>query len=195
MFTLNELIAEVHRALTTAGLDHAFGGALALMHNVAEPRMTRDIDVNVFVGTDEAARVLKTLSHLAPVADDDVTKLVEDGFVRLVSDIFPIDVFLSTDEFHYDMRPSVEMHRVGQNYFPYISATHLAVLKAMFDRPKDWVDILEMLRHGTVDVPKAVGWLVQILGHKDERPARLRALALVGPEVAISPKALFERRT
>ena len=73
MFTLNELIAEVHRALTTAGLDHAFGGALALMHNVAEPRMTRDIDVNVFVGTDEAGRVLQSLSHLAPVADDAVT--------------------------------------------------------------------------------------------------------------------------
>jgi len=195
MFTLNELIAEVHRSLTSAGLDHAFGGALALMHNVAEPRMTRDIDVNVFVGTDDAPRVLEALSHLAPIAEDDVEKLVEDGFVRVVADIFPIDVFLSTDEFHDDMRPSVEIHQVGQNHFPYISATHLAVLKAMFDRPKDWVDILEMLRHGSVDVPRAVGWLVQILGHKDERPARLSALALAGPEEKISPTALFGRRS
>ena len=76
-----------------------------------------------------------------------------------------------------------------------MTGVQTCALPILFGRPKDWVDILEMLRHGTVDVPKAVGWLVQILGHKDERPARLRALALVGPEEEISPKALFERRT
>jgi hypothetical protein len=80
------------------------------------------------------------------------------------------------------MRLRVEWHKVGETSLPFISATHLAVLKALFDRPKDWVDILEMMKFGTVDIQHALGWLTTMTAERDERPARLRAFALARPD-------------
>lgn len=47
------MLFRVHDALDSAGLSHAFGGALALAWCVPEPRATADIDLNVFVPVDE----------------------------------------------------------------------------------------------------------------------------------------------
>lgn len=181
MSSLNQLLVDVHQAFLSRGLDHAFGGALALMHYVGEPRMTRDIDVNVFVDESKAAEVLDCLSHLAEISEEHHDELVKDGFVRVMAGIFPIDVFLSVHDFHFDMRTKVEMRYVGTNQFPFISATHLAVLKALFDRPKDWVDILEMMKSNSVDVHLAIGWLSTFTSERDERTARMRAFGLARP--------------
>jgi len=182
MSSLNQLLLDVHRAFNDEKLDHAFGGALALMHYVADPRMTRDIDVNLFVSESEVERVLQSLSHLAEVVPAHSKELLDKGFVRLISGLYPIDVFISVHEFHDDMRLRVEMHKVGEASLPFISATHLAVLKALFDRPKDWVDILEMMKFGSVDIHHALGWLTTMTSERDERPARLRAFSLARPE-------------
>lgn len=183
MSSLNQLLIDVHQAFLARGLDHAFGGALALMHYVGEPRMTRDIDVNVFVDESKATEVLDCLSHLAEISEEHHDELVKDGFVRVMAGIFPIDVFLSVHDFHFDMRTKVEMRYVGTNQFPFISATHLAVLKALFDRPKDWVDILEMMRSNSVDVHLAIGWLSTFTSERDERTARMRAFGLARPTI------------
>ena len=189
MSSLNQLLIDVHRAFNDSKLDHAFGGALALMHYVAEPRMTRDIDVNVFVDESDIERILQSLSHLAEVQPEDADELRDRGFTRLMSGLYPIDVFISVHEFHEDMRTRAEMHSVGGNQLPFISATHLAVLKALFDRPKDWVDIMEMMRFRAIDVPHAVGWLSMMTSERDERPARLRAFSVVKP--AAEDKEMF----
>ena len=181
MSSLNQLLIDVHHAFIARGIDHAFGGALALMHYVGEPRMTRDIDVNVFVDESKASEVLDCLSHLADISEDHLHELVENGFVRIMAGVFPIDVFLSVHDFHFEMRAKVEIHSVGSQQFPFISATHLAVLKALFDRPKDWVDILEMMKSKSVDVHKAIGWLSTFTSGRDERTARMRAFALARP--------------
>jgi hypothetical protein len=144
--------------------------------------MTRDIDVNLFVSESEVERVLQSLSHLAEVVPAHSKELLDKGFVRLISGLYPIDVFISVHEFHDDMRLRVEMHKVGEASLPFISATHLAVLKALFDRPKDWVDILEMMKFGSVDIQHALGWLTTMTSERDERPARLRAFSLARPE-------------
>lgn len=192
MSSLNQLLIEVHQAFLARGIDHAFGGALALMHYVGEPRMTRDIDVNVFVDESKASEVLDCLSHLAEISDDHLRELVENGFVRVMAGIFPVDVFLSVHDFHFDMRTSVEMRFVGPNQFPFISATHLAVLKALFDRPKDWVDILEMMKFKSVDVHKAIGWLSTFTSERDERTARMRSFALARPADSNREKVSFK---
>ena len=59
-----ELIFATHKALDDACLEHAFGGALALMHYVAEPRTTWDVDVNISVLKDDAEIVIEALSPL-----------------------------------------------------------------------------------------------------------------------------------
>ena len=56
--TFAQTVLAVHDHLIGAGVEHAFGGALALAY-YAEPRATADVDVNVFAptGTLEAARL------------------------------------------------------------------------------------------------------------------------------------------
>lgn len=62
MSSLNQLLLDVHQAFNEKGLDHAFGGALALMHYVADPRLTRDIDVNLFVKESEVESAAVSLA-------------------------------------------------------------------------------------------------------------------------------------
>jgi sulfur relay (sulfurtransferase) DsrF/TusC family protein len=175
-----DLILAVHDSFVAAGVEHSFGGALALMHHVAEPRTTWDIDVNVSVGTADAGKVLEALSSICSFTKDQELLLIRDGQVRLMAGRNPVDIFLAVDDFHKELHEMVVWRPFGERVLPYISATHLTVMKAFYDRPKDWVDIVEMLKRNTVDVPKAIGWLALITNERDERPARLRALALIG---------------
>lgn len=61
MSVLAERLHAVHDALGRANIPHAFGGAIALAYCIAEPRGTRDLDVNVFVGAERAAEVIASL--------------------------------------------------------------------------------------------------------------------------------------
>ncbi len=62
----------------------------------------------------------------------------------------------------------------GPVEIPILSPEHLIVCKAVFDRPKDWVDIEEMVGWGTkIDAPEVLHWIENILGQGSERRARL----------------------
>jgi hypothetical protein len=51
------------------------------------------------------------------------------------------------------------------------------VCKAVFDRPKDWVDIEEMHAWGTaIDAAEVLGWIERLLGRDFEQYARLSEL-------------------
>ena len=189
-----ELIFATHKALDDAGLEHAFGGALALMHYVAEPRTTWDVDVNISVSRENADVVVAALSGIVQATEEQVALLKRDGQVRLLVGRYPLDIFLAEHEFHDEMRMMSSMRPFGDRELPYISATHLTVLKAMFNRSKDWVDIESMLRHGSVDVQRAIGWLVTLQGPDEEAPARIRAMSLLGPEVELNVRELFNQK-
>jgi hypothetical protein len=189
-----ELIFATNKALDDAGLDHAFGGALALMHYVAEPRTTWDVDVNISVVKEDAEVVVEALSEIVQATEEQVALLKRDGQVRLLVGRYPLDIFLAEHEFHDEMRMMSLMRPFGDRELPYISATHLTVLKAMFNRSKDWVDIESMLRHGSVDVQRAIGWLVTLQGPDEEAPARIRAMSLLGPEVEPNVRELFNQK-
>ena len=189
-----ELIFATHKALDDAGLDHAFGGALALMHYVAEPRTTWDVDVNISVIKEDADVVIAALSGIVVATSEQITLLKRDAQVRLMVGQYPLDIFLAAHEFHEEMRLMSAVRPFGGAELPYISATHLTILKAMFNRNKDWVDIEAMLRHGSVDVQRAIGWLVTLLGPDEEAPARIRALSLLGPEETPIAADLFNQR-
>jgi hypothetical protein len=164
------------------------------MHYVAEPRTTWDVDVNISVSRENADVVVAALSGIVQASKEQVAFLKQDGQVRLLVGRYPLDIFLAEHEFHDEMRMMSSMRPFGDRELPYISATHLTVLKAMFNRSKDWVDIESMLRHGSVDVQRAIGWLVTLQGPDEEAPARIRAMSLLGPEVEPNVRELFNQK-
>ena len=57
---------------------------------------------------------------------------------------------------------------------PILGPEHLAVCKAMFDRPKDWLDIEQMLvATSPLDLEEIREWLERMVGKDDPRMSRL----------------------
>ena len=140
---LPDKVVALDKALAKAKIEHAFGGAIALAY-YAEPRATIDIDLNLFLPVSEHERVAEALSPLG-VAPGDPKALERDGQGRWRWDNTPIDVFFSYDPFHERMREARRRVPFGEDRIPVLSPEHLIVCKAAFDRPKDWLDIEQVL--------------------------------------------------
>jgi len=176
---------DVHRRLLAAGIDNALGGALALAFHTDDPRGTQDIDVNVSLPADRARKALRALPEDVPWNEQTLAEIERLGQVRILWPVpgeiaMPLDLFFAVDEFHDVIRRrTVEVILLGEPV-RIISATDLTVLKALFDRPKDWPDILAMMgaHNSTVDRDDAVRRLGSIVGDDDPRTVRLRGLAL-----------------
>ena len=162
----------LHKALQTAGLAHAFGGALALAY-YAEPRPSADIDVNVFVPPAEWPRVRAALAPLG--AEPEREGPDEDGEVRLRCRHQEVHVFFSTDPLHAAMDEAVRELPCNGTVVPIVAPEHLVVRKAILDREKDWVDIEEILAATEpLNVIEIESWLQAMAGPTDPRLARLR---------------------
>lgn len=199
-----ERAVAIHDAFDAAGIEHAFGGALALGYHVSEPRGTRDIDVNVSVDVAEAERVFAALPAGLPWSARDVQQVRRDGQVRLLWPIegspappLPVDLFLPQHELHQVVASRTELVSMLDSQVPIISATDLTVFKLLFDRGKDWGDVESMLRFGKVDATEVASWLRRIVGPEDQRLTRLaELLALVhrpGQDVPVAAE-IFGRR-
>ena len=163
--------------LRSAGVPHAFGGAIALAYCVPEPRATFDLDVNLFVPATDVDRVLHALPTKVEVDDAARGDLDRDGQARLWWGHTPVDVFLNTTDFHEDAALRIRRVAFGDASIPVLACRDLAVFKAFFDRAKDWVDLTAMAEGGVLDVPAVVGVLVAHLGPDDHRVGRLLDLA------------------
>ncbi len=177
--SLPEKVIAIDRGLAEAGIDHAFGGALALAY-YAEPRVTIDIDVNLFVPASEQGRVLAALSPLGVSergADPAATE--RDGQARWWWGRNPVDLFFAYAELHAAMRREVRSVDFGDDArIPILAPEHLLVCKVLFDRPKDWLDIEQMLVVvRDLDLEEVRGWLEETIGLDDPRAERLEALA------------------
>ncbi len=173
---LDEKILAIQGAFDASSIPHAFGGALALAY-YATPRGTEDIDVNVFVGTERATAVLEALDRLGVATGDptDLSKLREYGQVRLHWDRTPVDLFFAYDPLHeacVGRRKRVPFG--GDDRIFILSAEDLVIFKVLFDRPKDWTDIGEMLfaLGGEFDAEYTLDWLRRILSADDPRLRR-----------------------
>jgi hypothetical protein len=179
---LPEKIVSIDRALTQAGFDHAFGGALALAWCTRRARGTIDIDVNVFVNIDRTRDVFSVLPEGVRYTEIDIERTQSNGQVRLWWEETPIDVFLNTTEFHDQIGTRTRVEKFAGALVPFLSCTDLAVFKAFFNRTRDWADLEEMAEAGTLDFDRLIGVLVRYLGATDGRIERLRSLA--GPDPA-----------
>src|ERR1044071_8621057 len=100
MIELPEKLVAIHTAFDGARLPHAFGGAIALAYCTKEPRGTRDLDINVFVDPERSDEVLNALPPGPKVEPSVRHRLRRDGQVRVMWDRTPIDIFLTTTQFH-----------------------------------------------------------------------------------------------
>jgi hypothetical protein len=174
--TLAERVLAIEAAL--AGVPHAFGGALALAY-YAEPRATVDIDLNVFVPAEQFREVAVPLDRLGAEADSpSVAALIQrDGQARVMWDATPIDLFFSYDPFHDAAGAARQVVPFGTGSIPILAAEHLIVAKAVFNRPKDWVDIEAIVTtDAEIDAAEVLRWVARIAGDEDPRYRRIVAV-------------------
>ena len=174
MSELSEILFAVHDALEEAGIPHAIGGAIALGYCTLDPRGTRDVDFNVFVGTNRAREVLAVLPDSVEVDSERLERLERDGQVRLRSGATPVDLFLNVLPFHEHVERHIRRVPFEGRTIPILSCTALVVFKAMFDRTQDWADIEAMVEARSFDPGEASDWIRQMLG-EDRRIEQISA--------------------
>jgi hypothetical protein len=170
-------IVSLHEMLESSGVPHQFGGAIALAW-YRNPRATTDIDVNLTVPPDVADPVLGVMELLGvTVGATDRAAIARDGQARLDWGGSFLDVFFATFELHQEMARRARLVRFGPVEIPILCPEHLIVCKAVFDRPKDWLDIDEMVTWGTeIDAALVLFWIADILGPDTEQYTRLASL-------------------
>ncbi len=174
-------IISLHEMLDSAGVPHQFGGAIALAW-YRNPRATTDIDINLTLPPDAAKPILLMLALLGVTVEaEDRARIAVDGQVRFDWGGSYLDVFFATMDLHFEMAEHARVVRFGAVDIPILAPEDLVICKAVFDRPKDWLDIEEMLRWGTeVDAVRALGWVGEILGPESKEYARLHELLSAG---------------
>jgi hypothetical protein len=175
--SLPDKIAALNGALTRARIPHAFGGALALAY-YAEPRATIDIDLNLFIGTEEHSEVAAVLSELGVDIETDRAALERDGQCRLWWGRTPVDLFYSYNELHEAMRLAARTVPFADGRIPILAPEHLIVCKAAFDRPKDWIDIEQMIAFvDALDLGEVREQVAATLGPDSDSLERIEDLA------------------
>jgi hypothetical protein len=173
---LHEKVLAIHRLLSREKIPHAFGGALALAY-YAEPRSTIDIDVNVFLSPADYPVVERALAKLGVGDGADADAVTRDGQCRLRWGSSPIDLFFAYDALHDAMRTAIRKQPFADTRIPVLSPEHLLVCKAIFNRPKDWLDIEQMIvAVERLDMEEVRRWLGRILGPDDPRMEHLESL-------------------
>lgn len=177
---LDEKVLAIRRTLAARGVPHAFGGALALAY-YATPRGTVDIDLNLFVPSEESGGVIASLLELgmSSPTETELRRLERDGQLRLRWGRTPVDCFFSYDAFHDHCMERRRRVPFGDgDAIEVLSGEDLAVFKVIFDRPKDWSDLRELLyaQGADFDAETALGWLHRILPRDDARLARFEDL-------------------
>lgn len=176
MESLPDKIIALHHALAAADLPHAFGGALALAWCTERARGTIDIDVNLLIPAGEHNRAVDALPADVRVTRKDRQLFKKEGQVRVWWDKTPVDLFLNNTTFHEQLRDRIRWESFAGESIPFLSCFDLAVFKAFFNRTKDWADLEEMHRVGTLDIEDVQALLIEYLGADDERIAQLQDL-------------------
>lgn len=85
-------------------------------------------------------------------------------------------VFFSTSAFHDEAAERVYRKYFGGSWVPFLACHDLAVFKAFFNRPQDWVDLEKMSTCRTIDSEEVAATLARFVGADDARVKRLHRL-------------------
>lgn len=171
--SLPERLLAIHRSLEAGGIEHAFGGAIALAYWTSDPRGTSDIDVNLFCPADDCESALAALP--AEIGRDASTAeaIARDGQTRLWWGSTPVDLFFDYVPIHADAARNRRVVPFAGAEIPVLGPVELAVFKAMFDRTRDWADIEAMLAAGTLDPDAVREQLARLVPEDDKRFERI----------------------
>jgi len=178
---LSETLLLVDDLLRHTEIPYAFGGAIALAYHVIQARGTTDLDVNLAAPAEASAALLSLLPD-ADWDDDTISHLEREGWVRVwLEGEIALDLFVPQHRFHDDLQAAVETAPFKGREIPIVSAMHLTVLKTMFGRGKDFIDIASMLEAGSVDGEVALAWTAELLGEDSPGHRRLAELIETTP--------------
>lgn len=172
--SLPEKIVAVHESLLKAKLPHAFGGAIAIAY-YGEPRMTKDIDINVFIPNEHWEEISEGLKPLEIDTEPGDQGLRDQEDLRLAWEENSLHLFFSCDPLHEQMEHRVRVVPFVEGTLPLVAPEHLVIRKAFLDRPKDWLDIEQILvATDPLDLGEIEIWLERMIGSDDPRMKRLR---------------------
>jgi len=171
--TLAERVVALHDALATGGVPHAFGGAIALAYWTLDPRATGDIDLNVFVPSEDPGHALRALPAGIAQPPDAAATILRDGQIRLWWGETPVDLFFDYAPVHSEAARHRQTVPFADRRIPVLGPVELGVFKAMYDRTRDWADIEAMLGASTLDLDAVREGLGEMLPPHDPRFARL----------------------
>ena len=177
MSQLGDRLLAVNGALNQAGVDHAFGGAIALAYCTGEPRATIDLDINVFLPVEDYAKALAALPRQVKVSQLAVQQIRNEGQARVWWGDTPLDLFFNTHGFHAIAAARAREVPFMGHRIPVLDCTTLAVFKVFFNRTKDWADLEAMLAAGQLEVDVVAAFVRDLLGGDDSRIGRIQALA------------------
>ncbi|MFN8627341.1 MAG: hypothetical protein U0587_15325 [Candidatus Binatia bacterium] len=170
--SLVEAVAAIVDELERSGLDYAIGGAMSYSA-WAEPRATRDIDVNKWVDVGRLDEAFDTLARAGVRVDRQ--RACEDAehrgmFVGHHGE-YRVGVFLPSVPFYEVARRQRRKGRLADRYSWALSPETLAVFKLLCFRPKDLVDVKRLLeiQGYRMDRDLVRQSLVDMLGKDDER--------------------------
>lgn len=171
--SLPDKIAVVHRSLRSAEIPHAFGGAIAVAY-YGEPRMTRDIDINVFISGERRAEINEVLEPLGLDTELEDRDLPDQEELRLGWEENSLHLFFSCDSLHEEMEHRLRIVPFADSTIPVVAPEHLVIRKAILDRIKDWIDIEQILvATDPLDVGEIEDWLERMVGADNPRMKKL----------------------
>lgn len=161
-------------ALEAAGLPYAIGGALALGY-WGLARGTHDVDVNVFLDGARFDDAADALERGGVVLDrtSGRTRAAEGTYVRgMVGDV-PVDLFMNSITLHESAAKRTKVRPLLDRPVNLLSAEDLVVLKMLFHRGKDLVDVERVvaMRRDDLDRDYVRRWLVETAGEENYRVA------------------------
>lgn len=170
-------------ALAEQDVSYAIGGALALGF-WGMPRGTLDVDLTLFVPTDDPRTVIELLRGIGCDVDDTIAlpTLREHGFCTGTIAGVRVDVFLPIVDFYAiarGRRREVDLEGVPLMIW---DAETLVIFKLMFFRDRDLVDIAQILR--TQGARLDADWIttraIDLFGGRDPRVSRWKELLAAG---------------
>jgi hypothetical protein len=159
-------------ALEAAGVPYAVGGALSYGY-WADPRGTHDVDLNLFVPPEDADGALDPLISAGLQIDraGALRTARERGDARGTFQGMRVDLFFNSIPLHDSAAARVRRVPLANGEAWILSAEDLVVLKLMFYRGKDLLDVEKIvaMQRDAFDRGYVRAWLVGMLGEEDHR--------------------------
>ena len=158
---ITEQVLEIHRTLGERGVEHAFGGALALANATKQPVKAEAIELHLFSDHGRSRDSLAALPEAVTQGPEDRLAIESDGGVVL-------DYSGTTLTLSFDRLPIHKRAARHRGWFPYegktlpvIGPTELIVFRALAGDEGDWADVSAILAAGSAKSDVALAQLEQ----------------------------------